>query len=209
VATSPRVRLEKKFSMSSVEGQIGSKLEKKNYVNEKKKVGMSIVQVAEAARQQLMNTLKWHDGWLLFDDSVMEQERQAAAQDYISLQTKFIPHLVSLVYNVLNETAIWMKHFIEDIDQAYGRDQSYEILSKNFGVTIEETENPFLPDTWHRMALNLAIDVASDKNRIMEKLNPMEIDSFRIQMANSAAALLLCEDRKTENNRTYHSQGLK
>jgi hypothetical protein len=45
------------------------------------------------------------------------------------------------------------------------------------------------------MALNLAIDVASDDNHVMERLGPAELQSFVSCMANTAASLLLCEQK--------------
>ena len=182
----------------SLEKKIAKKVDRKFFVDKKRDVGRCVVEVAEEARSCLMKVLTFEEGWLQgMRAKVNTREEKQRMEEILVLRSKCIPLVVKLTFRVLNDTAEWLKVFVEELVAVFGKDEGRNMLCHIHGFRMEENEmgrSPLLPETWHRMALLLSNTVASDEYGIASCLSGEELKGYLDDMAQTAVLLMRCSE---------------
>jgi hypothetical protein len=156
------------YKENSLEHEIAMKMDKRNYIQKKRKNGLALIKAAELAYQRMMELLVVEGGFMVSRPSeagvvfpVDELQQRIAEKN--ELRGRIIPNMVFLTYQVLKETAGWMSEFIDDISSIFGND-AQDVLSRINLVHVENEINPFVPQTWYSKTLNLADVIKNNSN---------------------------------------------
>jgi hypothetical protein len=181
----------------SMESEVAMNMEIMRYVKKKREIAIGLFKVAESARSALISVLEFQDmGWLkliLNDDSDEEVKRRSEVE---RLRKLCLPLALSLVYRVLNDTAIWMSDFKNDVFDLFGEEKGAEVYRRiEFDGGVPFIETPFQPSTWYRHVLLLANTVASTEYDISSCLESEQLNEFMQCMADASINLLMLREK--------------
>jgi hypothetical protein len=183
----------------SLENEIAKKIDRKLFVDKKREIGSCVLEIAEEARSCFMKVLTFNGGWLQSTRTKFDtQEEKQRLEEMLVLRSKCIPLVVKLTFRILDETAGWMKVFVQELVDVFGKDEGRNLLHHihGFGKKVNEIgASPLLPETWHRMALLLSNTVASNEYGIASCLNAEEIKGYLHDMAQTAVSLMRCKEQ--------------
>ena len=175
----------------SVEARIANKMERRNFIHQKKRIGLHVSDAANEARAKLMAVLTYEGGWLanpgiVSQESIIDEDEQTTrVQEMAGLRMSCLPCTVFLLHKVLDGTAEWMELFLEDAERAYG-EEGESVLSEIFG----DRDVAAGPGYWYRSCLGIAKTVASDEFNLQESFNREHMQQFVGLMAEANVNLL-------------------
>ena len=186
-----------RFDALSIESEVAMNMEIMRYVKKKREIAIGLFKVAESARSALISVLEFQDsGWLklvLNDDSDEEVKRRSEVE---RLRKICLPMALSLVYRVLNDTAIWMSDFKNEVFDLFGEEKGVEVYRRiEFDGGVPFIETPFQPSTWYRHVLLLANTVASTEYDISSCLESEQLNEFMQCMADTSINLLMLREK--------------
>lgn len=192
------VKFDDRFTATSVESEVAMNVEIMRYVKKKREQAIGLFKVAESARSALMSVLEFQDvGWLKLvtnDDSEEEMKRRFEVE---RLRTICLPMALSLVYRVLNDTAIWMTDFKNEVFDIFGERKGLEVYGRiEFDGGVPFIETPFQPSTWYRHVLLLANTVAASEYDISSCLDTKQLNEFMQCMADTSINLLMLQENQ-------------
>ncbi len=188
-----------KFIAGSLEREISLKMDKRNYIQKKKNSGFALIKVAEGAYNKMMRVLLYEGGFLNCEPTEIEvvhslEEMKQRSDELSTLQKKCVQLMVYLTYRVLTETAHWMNDFVEDIMQLF-HNETLDVLSRIHMIQDDDESNyPFLPETWHSKASNIA-NIINDNDIISACFQDDDIEYLQSLMSETETHLNKCKER--------------
>lgn len=191
-------RSEGKFEEGSLESEIAIKMDKRNYIQNKRKNGLALIKIAEASYQRMMEVL---EGGFLYTRPTeagvvftLDETRQRSEEMH-AIQMKCLPVAVFLTYRILTETAHWMNEFFEDILHIF-KGEALDILARIHMIQDDdESTSPYLPESWHAKASMLA-NLINEDETLAACFSQEDIEYFQSLMDETATYMKQCEERQ-------------
>ena len=189
---------EANFTEGTLESEISMKMDKRNYINKKRKNALALIKVADVAHNKMVDLMTSEGGFLNSKSELgvhsLGEVRERTAQ-LKTLQSKCLQHMFFLTYSVLTETAKWMNEFVEDIRRLF-QDEALDILSRIHMIQDEDDEldYPFLPETWHTKASKI-FDIINENIQVTKSFGTDEIEYLQSLMSETDKYLEECRGR--------------
>jgi hypothetical protein len=150
-----------KSQLHSVAVSIASSSEKRELLNEKRKLSANVVTAASTALTSLNSVLEFEGGWLLTEDESDDGTDESRRSELQTLRSKLLPDLVMQYYEVCEETSSWLVASLDDAMERLGEKSRADALA-TLDDSCDGVSSTLSPKCWTDRALALAGQVASD-----------------------------------------------
>ena len=189
---------------SSVGGSVANKMERRNFVHQKKNRGLLVTDAANEAKEKLVAVLAFEGGWLMnpsdsVDNSIIESEEcSTRMNEMLTLRELCLPYAVKLLHAVMNGTAEWMEASVNDAMCSFreeGETMVSELYPGRDGCDQTNGFSPFTPGYWYDSCLSIANIVAKDEFDLQNAFTGEGMVEFIALMAEAQVNLLRCTQR--------------
>ena len=175
--------------LNAVETEIAASIERRDLMEEKRRLSKIVVDAADAALKGLQCVLEHPGGWLLAEDG----DGLDRSQELLTLRGKLLPYAVMNYYEICNETAKWMSKSLNDAVDRLGGGDARAMLSA-LDEACDGANTPLSPRFWTQQALDLAQSVVSDKYNVKATFSSEALQVLLAKFAEATIDDLDCSE---------------
>jgi len=168
--------------LNAMETEIAASIERRDLMEEKRRLSKIVVDAADAALKGLQRVLEHPGGWLLAEDG----DDLDRSKELLTLRGKLLPYAVMNYYEICKETARWMSYSLNDAVERLGGGDARAMLSA-LDEACDGANTPLSPRFWTQQALDLAQSVVSDNYNVKATFSP---EALQVLLAKFAEATI-------------------